>query len=47
MSWVLAGCVYAFTAWIFMVADDQRKFDNRMIESGTKNKYEITVNDNR
>ena len=46
-SWVLAAGVYAFMGWIFMTAEDQRKFDNRMIESGIKNKHEITINDNR
>ncbi len=46
-SWILAMGVYAMLGWMFITAEDQRKFDNRMIESGIKNKHEITINDNR
>jgi len=42
-SWVLAIGVYAFMGWLFVGAEDQRKFNNKMIENGTMNKYEITV----
>tara|TARA_Y100000031_G_C7912922_1_gene244674 strand:- start:70 stop:219 length:150 start_codon:yes stop_codon:yes gene_type:complete len=46
-SWILAMGVYAMLGWMFITAEDQRNFNNRMIESGVKNKYELTVNDNR